>query len=62
MGEQELLQKIALTINTLTQIEIHGKQNLNYMLGCIQTLESVLEDINSESKEEQKEELNKENN
>ena len=57
MGEQELLQKIALTINTLTQIEIHGKQNLNYMLGCIQTLESVLEDI---SQEEQGE-LNKEN-
>lgn len=57
MGEQELLQKIALTINTLNQIEIHGKQNLNYMLGCIQTLESVLEDI---SQEEQGE-LNKEN-
>jgi hypothetical protein len=51
MDNQILLQKIVLTINTLNQIEVHGKQNLNYMLGCIQTLEDILEDIGQEKQE-----------
>ena len=51
MDNQILLQKIVLTINTLNQIEVHGKQNLNYMLGCIQTLEGILEDIGQEKQE-----------
>ena len=51
MDNQILLQKIVLTINTLNQIEVHGKQNLNYMLGCIQTLEGILEDIGQEGQE-----------
>ena len=51
MDNQILLQKIVLTINTLNQIEVRGKQNLNYMLGCIQTLESIIEDIGQEEQE-----------
>jgi hypothetical protein len=64
MDKQELFQKIVSSINTLNVIEVHGKQNINYMLGCIQTLESVLEDINLDNQEGQKdkkEELKKEN-
>jgi len=54
MDKQTLFQKMVSTINTLNAIEVHGKVNLNYMLGCIQILESVLEDIDKENQEERK--------
>ena len=58
MEKQILLEKIISTINTLNAIEVHGKQNLNYMLGSIQTLEGILKDINQEN-QNKKEEDNK---
>jgi hypothetical protein len=48
MDKQLLSQKIVFLINTLNEIEVHKEQNLNYMLGCIQTLKSMLEEINQD--------------
>jgi hypothetical protein len=48
MDKQLLSQKIVFLINTLNEIEVHKEQNLNYLLGCIQTLKGMLEEINQD--------------
>lgn len=35
-------------IYTLNKIDVHGKQNLDMLLGCITVLENMLSEINSE--------------
>ena len=34
--------KIIAVLNTLNTIDVHGEQNLDKLLGCIQTLRSIL--------------------
>ena len=34
--------------NTLEQVEVHGSANLNKLLGCIQALESIIQQEQSE--------------
>ena len=45
-------------IRTLNQIEVHGKNNMDRLLGAIMALEAMLEGLNNEAKikadEEQK--------
>lgn len=54
MDNQILFQKVISTINTLNQIEVKGKSNVSFVLGCIQTLESILEEINQEEDQKEK--------
>lgn len=37
--------------NTLNQIEVKGKNNLAYLLGCIGELERLLKELDSEEKQ-----------
>lgn len=39
---------IASIKNTLEQVEVHGSANLNKLLGCIQALESIIQQEQSE--------------
>ena len=39
---------LSMIIHTLNKIEVHGKQNLDMLLGCITVLENMLSEINSE--------------
>lgn len=39
-------------INTLEQVEVHGSANLNRLLGCIQALESIIQQEQSEGESE----------
>ena len=34
--------------NTLEQVEVHGSANLNKLLGCIQALEGIVQEEQSE--------------
>lgn len=43
---------IKLVLNTLEDIEIKGKQNIDAMLGCMNALESFIQQVESENKEE----------
>ena len=42
-------QKLISILRTLNNIEVHGKQNMDRLLGCIQAIESMLTE--SEEKE-----------
>ena len=42
----EILKKV---IATLDNIEVHGKENLNRLLACIQTLENVCAEVENEA-------------
>lgn len=46
--EMNLLQAV---INTLNSIEVHGKDNLSKLLGCINLLESVLTEPDEQKEE-----------
>ena len=41
-------ERIERVINTLNGIDVHGKQNINYMLACIVTLEELMTDCKAE--------------
>lgn len=43
---------IATIISTLDSIEVHGKDNMSRLLGCINALESILSTGNTEGGEE----------
>jgi hypothetical protein len=43
----ETLKKV---ITTLGNIEVHGKGNLDMLLGCIMALEQIEQDFDKESK------------
>lgn len=45
----ELIKQI---INTLEQIEVHGKDNMAKLLGCIYALEEVIKDSEQTTKED----------
>lgn len=38
--------------NTLEQVEVHGSANLNKLLGCIQALDSIIQQNTEEQSEE----------
>ena len=42
------IQLIQAVINTMNTIEVRGMKNLDAMLGCIQTLEKVIESLAKE--------------
>lgn len=44
---------IASIKNTLEQIEVHGSANLNKLLGCIQALDSIIQQEQSKEEEEE---------
>lgn len=37
--------------NTLEQVEVHGSANLNKLLGCIQALDSIIQQNTEEQSE-----------
>lgn len=39
-------------LQTLNCIEVKGKDNVNYLLGCILAIEGALKQMDSENKEE----------
>lgn len=43
---------IQMVINTLDSIEIHGKDNISKLLGCIQALESIVKQAEKEIQSE----------
>lgn len=43
---------IKLVLNTLEDIEIKGKKNIDAMLGCMNALESFIQSAESEKEEE----------
>jgi len=43
-------------ISTLNNIEVHGKNNLDMLLGCIMALEQIESQIAQDAKEKTKEE------
>lgn len=47
-----MLQIIKSLIITLEKIEVRGKDNLDMLLGCIQTLEKLLETIKEAQEKE----------
>jgi len=48
-------------IDTLGQIEIKGRDNMNYLLGCIQELERIIDELNKieEEKDQERRKLGK---
>ena len=56
MDNKETLRAV---VRSLNLIEVHGKNNLDYMLGCIQAVNSVIENmIRQESDSKKEEEVN----
>lgn len=47
-GDYGLKQRIALVVNTLNQVEVHGAENMNKLLGSIQELERIFQDLPEE--------------
>ena len=43
-------KKILLVINMLNQIEVKGSGNLNKLLGCIQALNEILNELTADPK------------
>ena len=41
----DVITKVLVTINTLNQVTVNGKKNLDYLLGSIQTLEQVKREL-----------------
>lgn len=50
----ELAQKLASIRNTLNRITVSGADNLNHLLGCIQTLDQIIEEMMNPDKKEEK--------
>lgn len=48
----ETIQTINAILNTLNTIEVKGAANLNALLGCIQTLETVRNKLMEEQEKE----------
>jgi hypothetical protein len=46
------IQKIQIIVNTLNQVTVSGKKNLDYLLGSIQTLEQVMKEMEAASNDE----------
>lgn len=51
-----MASKIERIISTLNNIEVHGKNNLDMLLGCIMALEKIESQIEQDAKEKTKEE------
>ena len=43
-------ETLSIVVNTLNGIEVRGKENLDRLLGCIQTLEQVICTLHNEEK------------
>ena len=41
----DMQQRIRAVLNTLCQVEVKGRQNLDFLLACIKALESVLQEL-----------------
>ena len=50
------MEQIKKIIATLGNIEVHGKNNLDMLLGCIMALEQIESQIEQDAKEKTKEE------
>ena len=48
----ETVMKIEAVINTLNRIEVKGQQNLDGLLGCIQTLQQIRAILTAPKEEE----------
>ena len=42
----DINQRIRAVINTLCQVEVKGRQNLDFLLACIKALENLLQELN----------------
>ena len=42
---EQTLIKLSAVINTLDLIEVHGAKNLDALLGCIQTLQQIQNEL-----------------
>ena len=51
-----MASKIGRIISTLNNIEVHGKNNLDMLLGCIMALEQIESQMEQDVKEKAKEE------
>lgn len=50
------MDTIKAIISTLNNIEVHGKNNLDMLLGCIMALEQIDAQMKQDTKEKSKEE------
>ena len=55
-----MLSKITAVTYTLNQIEVHGKENLDMLLGCIMTLEQIGKELKVQAVKEPEKEPEKE--
>ena len=53
----DIIAKLSAVRNTLEGVEVKGKDNLDRVLGCIQTLESVLHVLTMPATPENKQEV-----
>jgi hypothetical protein len=51
----DMASKIERIISTLNNIEVHGKSNLDMLLGCIMTLEQIDAQMKQEAKKKEEE-------
>jgi hypothetical protein len=42
----EIIQKLANIYNTLNQIEVKGYENVSFMMGCLNTLNDIIKELN----------------
>lgn len=55
MEQDKSIETIQMVINTLNHIEVHGRDNLSRLLGCIQKLDEMKESMYRDSYNEQRE-------
>lgn len=47
----DIQQRLRAILTTLCQVEVKGRQNLDFLLACIKALEAVLQEMNERSEE-----------
>ena len=48
MKKEEIATNLEKVVNTLNIIEVKGRQNMDYLLGCINVITKILEEMNKE--------------
>lgn len=54
----DIIGKLSAVVNTLDHVEVKGRDNMDRLLGCIQTVEAVINALTTPAEEEKQEEVN----
>ena len=47
----DIQQRLRAILNTLCQVEVKGRQNLDFLLACIKAIEAMIQELNERSEE-----------